>query len=274
MPISLSDMHKFFKYLTLFLALLIAHYEFLIEDKDYKAIFSFWQDEEPIKRPLNKPIIDRIVINKNEIKYYANKYSISPVAIAGIALAEASMHTGPVNQFEEYYVRTFLLDNSDEYLEKLCKVTLEEIDQKKMANESDKEFEFRLKRGLIWSIGFTQIRILKAISLESELAPLEKRRQRSIREVIQSLLDDKKNIEYCAFELSKIRNVYNERAGVDISDKPEILATLFNTGRYEEVVIEYYFDSSKIPKPNDLGAYVLKYKNEIMCLLEQEQCNP
>ncbi len=231
--------------------------------QDYRTIFDYWSVAPLTERPLNNDAFNKVSENKEQIKYIANSFGITPIAISGIIITEASLNTGPVNYFEEYYVKTFLLSKSNDYLETLADATSKDLADKKLSGESEQEFQFRIKRGLMWSIGLCQISILKARELEPILAKLESRKERTMKEIISSLLVPNENLKYCALELSNIRNQYKTNVGIDISDKPDILATLYNNGKVMERITEYNQGKDKVPTPNDFGQFILSHLKEL-----------
>lgn len=231
--------------------------------QDYRIIFDYWSATPQSERPISDSAINKVRENSKEIESVARVFEISPVAIAGIIVAEDSLHTGPVNHFEEYYVRTFFLSKDEQYLEDLADATAKDLADKRLKGESEQEFQFRVKRGLIWSIGLCQISILKARELEPSLADLEGRSRRSTKEIIRALLIPGENLKYCALELSIISKKYRRVAGIDISHRPEILATLYNTGRADQELEEYKEHTGRVPIPNEFGQYVLQHSEQI-----------
>jgi len=232
-------------------------------ERDYSTIFDYWSSTPRLERPISEDALVSVSKYKKEIRSSAERFGVNPVAISGIIVAEASLHTGPVNYFEEYYVRSVFLNKSEEYLSNLITATEKDVADKRMKGEREQEFRFRVQRGLIWSIGLCQISIVKAVKLEPILAEMEFRDARGVREVIKALLVPEENVKYCALELHNIREKFRSTTGIDINNRPEIVATLYNTGRVDEIVVEYVKDKTRIPKANDFGEYIRLHEDLI-----------
>lgn len=226
-----------------------------VSKKDYREILLIENSVREAK--LNEKIIPRINDNIEHIKEQAQFNSISENAAIGIILAEHSFHNSPANYFEEYYVKNFFLDKNEEYLESLMITTRNGLAHKRMKGESEKEFLWRMKNGLIWSIGICQISIMKAYDNELIFSKNEDIKPKSIKEIITNLLDDKININHCYRELAYIRDKLMQETGYDISNKPEILATLYNTGKIDETIQRIKKSGEKYSlQPNSFGKFI------------------
>lgn len=246
-----------------FIVLLVVF--FYLKNKDYREVLDKleYSNVTPLEKPLNHKMLTEALIYKNEILEEATKYKITPNAILGIIIAEASMHSEASNYFEKYYIQSNLLNKEVDYLEELAIATKKKIDNKKLLGESLQEFEFRMKTGLIWTIGICQISIIKAIDIEKPLSQLESRPTRNTKEIIISLLIPEENIKYCAFELGRIRDIYLENTGIDISKNAEILTSVYNIGEPEKLVTKYEENKNLKPKSNIFGMYVKKHLSTI-----------
>lgn len=237
-------------------------YSYLIK-KDYREVFSFFNENLLSKDVLTKEGIDLIIKNKNDILKSSKEFGVDPIAIAGVILSENVLNNNVSNHFEDYYVENFLLDKPLEELEELYKETKSIKRNRGSLGLSDNELGYRSRYGLIWSLGLCQISVLKALDIENELSVFDKRKKRNIKEVISALLKPSENIRYCAFEFSKINKTYKEIANLDISKEPEIMATLYNTGNVYIKAIYYKNDSTKKPVANKIGEFILKNKTTI-----------
>lgn len=118
------------------------------------------------------------------------------------------------------------------------------------------------------SIGFCQLKLKTAYFIEKALSDSTNSFYAGIKycdllnvsknpnEIIHKLLNDSLNIHYAAAYLRIILS-YWERAGHNISNRPDILGTLYSTG--------LFLPSGEVRKPNDnpkenfFGKLVLKY---------------
>lgn len=238
---------------------------FSIRKQDYREVFNFIEPDLPIsERKLDTIALNNALKYRTEILEQASQYNISPISILGIIVAEASMHSKSANYFEEYFVKNAFLGKDIEYLENLADATENRIASKKIRGESEQEFEFRLRTGLIWTIGICQMSILKAREIEISLSLSENREKRNIKEIIHALLAPNESIKYCAFELGNIRDAYMRQANIDISYKPEILATVYNLGNIENLLEKYKNSEGIKPVPNEFGDYIITHE-ELLC---------
>jgi hypothetical protein len=242
----------------------------VILHEDYRKIFDYWSSTPRLQRPVSVEALAEVKKNRKTILATSKYFGVSPIAVAGIIVAEVSLHTGPINYFEEYYVRAHFLSQTDEYLERLAIATENDVADRRLKGESEQEFKFRLSRGLIWSTGLCRISILKAIKLEPTLATLEGRPTRNVRQVIESLLVPAENLKYCCLELRVIQDKY-KAAGFEIANRPDILATLFNTGRVDSELARHLRDKGRPPKPNDFGQYVTLHSDLLEAALASDQ---
>jgi hypothetical protein len=234
-----------------------------ISTRDYRLLFDYWLRTPPLARPVNDDALRAIATNRDVIIKTAREFDVSPVALAGVILAEASLHVGPTNFFEEYYVRSLLMKRTDEYLEQLADATEKELADRRLAHETEQEFRFRVRRGLIWTIGLCQMSIVKARRLDKDLAVHDSRPKRNTRGVIEALLTPHEALRYGSFELRQIKDVYLETVGIDIGDRPDLLATLYNTGHVEEKANFRRSHPVAALQPNVFGEYVAKHRTLI-----------
>jgi len=233
---------------------------------NYKSIF--YSDSINIeKTPIDNSAISDINQNLDTINKYCHYYCISPKIIMGIVIAERSLHKGPANYFEEYYVKTEFLSKSESYLKQLVEVTKQKLENMKMARESDQEFGFRLKHGLIWTIGLCQISIMKSIEIDSAIAKSENCPVKTVKENIGSLLTPSLNIKYCAFEIKEIQEKYIRETGLDISNNIGVLCTLYNTGRINESIARYK-QTNIYPRANLFGKFAEIKMDTLLSILK------
>jgi DNA-binding transcriptional ArsR family regulator len=239
---------RFLIILILFALIVVIYYT--LKNKDYKEILYPNNDKALSEIPVDSKSINLVTDNLNYIISICKFFDISPKSVIGIVIAEHSLNNSPANYFEELYVKKYYLNKDTVYLKHLAEATIKGNAKKKLKGESQTEFDYRLKNGLIWTIGFCQISIIKAWSIEPDLSILENRKKRNIKEVIESLLSNKENIKYCACELSKIAKTYKNNTGKDISNDYLLLTTLYNTG-----LVDKYLDSTSL-KLNRFSNYI------------------
>lgn len=165
---------------------------------------------------------------QNEIKSAAVKYKVSPTAIAGAIAAENSLNVGVADR-----VQTFLA---------------QKMGITKIGNKS-------------FSVGLGQINLPAAMEAEIHTAKIEGRQPRSMEEMTQEISDPSGSIRVAAQIIRKVQDDYKDQ-GIDISNKPEILATLYNLG-YSEERAKKAKKTGSLPTENYFGFFVKKYNSEI-----------
>ena len=110
--------------------------------------------------------------------------------------------------------------------------------------------------GRTMSIGLGQINVSAAIEIEPLVARVEGRPERTQQEVARALLTPEGAFTYAAGIAKHVIDLYKEQ-GIDISDKPEVVATLYNIGRYEERV-ERTVREGRQPGVNYFGLFAEK----------------
>nr|WP_320021238.1 hypothetical protein [uncultured Draconibacterium sp.] len=229
----------------------------LIKNRDYKDIIYTNRLKDINEIPLDSISVKKINDNLDYIISSCTFYDISPKAVIGIIIAECSLNNSPANYFEQLYVKKHFLNKDVEYLENLANATIKEKAKRKLKGESELDFEYRLRNGLIWTIGICQISIINAWSLEPQLSIHEKRKQRNIKETIESLLIEEENIKYCVFELKRIVDIYESNTGKDISNDYLTLSTLYNSGLVDR------YKNDNIPKLNRFSNYIARHHDLI-----------
>jgi len=105
------------------------------------------------------------------------------------------------------------------------------------------------------SIGPGQIYASAAMKVESMAAEIEGRPIRTKKQVVVLLKTPAGAIRYAAAILRHAQDVYFEY-GIDISKRPEILATLYNLGKYHERAKAASLRPGKEVHPNYFGFFV------------------
>ena len=180
-----------------------------------------------IDKPIAQEARGFVVEHREKLLLEARTRGVHPVALAGVFVAEHSMN-----------VR---LD--DEIQDLFSSVTIPGF------------------APLDFSSGPGQIKLSTAIYTEEKLAMWDERDRRSTSEVRLLLQTPDGSIEYAAAILLDAQKVFQEY-GVDISQQPEILATVYNVG-----VDKLRLPSHSAPQPNYFGYYVQLHSKEINQML-------
>lgn len=133
------------------------------------------------------------VINKA-----ARDFGVDPRAIAGSILAENSLNVSISDDIQDWLVKM------------------------KIAGDGD-------LLGKQFSFGWGQLYMDAAMEAEPLMAKIENRKVRTAEEVAEALLKPEESIRYVAAVVKTIQKNY-AKEGYDISDKPEILTTVYNLG--------------------------------------------
>jgi|GEM_PF-6015347 len=181
-----------------------------------------------------KPLLELLQKLRPDIDEAAQLYGVDSRAIAGAVLAENTMNVGVDDDVQNWLTKLNLNDKAE------------------------------LITGGGYSIGLGQIYTSTAIKVEPMMAKLENRPERSYREVEQALLDPRECLKYIAAELKKAQDAY-QAEGFDISDKPEILTTIYNLGLSRNESGTNRAQESKAagnePRPNYFGYFVYHHKD-------------
>lgn len=180
------------------------------------------EGDNSIKKP--KASIKKLVEKMApSIIKYSKMYGVDPRAVGGAVLAENSLN-----------------------------VQIDDALQSWLAKNSNASAKAMSTMGM--TVGPGQLNLEAAMAAEKHIASLGIRPARTPAEVQALLLTPSGSAEYAAAIIRQAQDVYAER-GMDISKKPEILATLYNLGKYEE-----FADASKekgtLPRPNYFGFFV------------------
>jgi hypothetical protein len=153
------------------------------------------------------------------------KYGVDPRAIAGAVYAENSINVTRVDDFEDFLVKWKIAKNG--------KIPI-----------INKPFSF----------GWGQLYIEAAREAEPIVAMKDGRPIRSDEEIAQALQIPEEAMKYIAAVMSRIQDIY-QKNGIDISQKPEILATVYNLGKPEKLV-EITKIKGGVPRVNFFGFFV------------------
>ena len=167
-------------------------------------------------------MLKMIEVMADPIIDWSKKFGVDPRAVAGSILTEHSL-----NVDIQRNVKTMLVDNGT------------------LGDDALKSHNL--------SFGPGQINVTAAESAEQYIAKLENRAPRSDGEIMERLRSVDGAAEYGAAIVRQAQDFYKDR-GVDISKRPDILATLYNLGRLETKAAN--IDKNVAPKPNYFGAFV------------------
>ncbi len=185
---------------------------------------------ERVNKPISSKQIEYYKQLKPEIIKIAAQYGIDPVTLVATPLAENSMNVGIDDDIQDFLVNFGLAPKG-------------EILGKKM------------------SIGPGQINVNAAMDVEAKAAAIEKRPVRTKEQVAKILLTPSGALQYAAAILRNAQDIYKE-AGYDISKRPEILSTLYNLGKNEELVKKTKATNQQ-PVANYFGFFVGQHYNKI-----------
>ncbi|KYG64692.1 hypothetical protein AZI86_10805 [Bdellovibrio bacteriovorus] len=157
------------------------------------------------------------------IMEYSKMYGVDPRAVGGAILTENTLN-----------------------------VQIDDALQSWLAKNSSLSAKAMSKAGM--SVGPGQINLAPAMEAEKHIASLGIRPERTPEEVQALLLTPSGSAEYAAAIIRQAQDAYAKQ-GIDISKKPEVLATLYNLGKYEERA-EKSKKTGTLPKPNYFGYFV------------------
>jgi len=168
------------------------------------------------------------------IKKVAKKYGIDERAIVGSIIIENGINNSYFDDIQNILVKSGLFDNGELL---------------------GKEFTF----------GFGQIKMSAALPVEQMAAKIDKRKVRTVDEISKALLKPEESIRYMAAIIRKAQDDYMKQ-GFDISNRPGLLATLYNIGKSEQRV-KRSVQEGKAPSINYYGFFVLNNMKQIDDLL-------
>lgn len=162
------------------------------------------------------------------IQETAARLEVPPLALAGIVAAERSLLRDPYDAVADRLFRTYVATLSEE---RLRRWVAERESQYQRGLRTGGAPGFRLlKDPYVWSLGPAQVSFRNALFYEPRLARLEGRRARSLREIVAAAFTPRGSLEYAAAILRDAQDAYAEHVGLDLRDRPGILATLYHLG--------------------------------------------
>lgn len=194
---------------------------------DYKGLFR----EEKYKNAL-------VLIGQyaRRIIEVASRFGVDPVVVAGVIVAEQTLNVNFIDSLTDKPL--YFMDTSIG-IGQVKISTAKEVESHLSINPII-ETAFVFMDMTVWSVPGIG---LVAGSYEYALAC--------------RLENDEQNITYVAAYIAYIQEVWRD-SGIDISEKPEILATLYNIGIGEP---------KANPQPNDFGSFVYEHYDEIEIIL-------
>lgn len=166
--------------------------------------------------------------HRDLIRRTASALGVPPVALAGVVAAE----------------QTLLHDRHDAVVDAVFRVylsSLSERDLRAWAAEQETAYRRRLAEGeepglqmlkspYLWSVGPAQVSFRNAFFQERRLARLQDRPERTLEELVRAVLTPSGSLEYAAILLLDAQEAYARYAGVDLTRRPGVLATLYHLG--------------------------------------------
>lgn len=176
-----------------------------------------------VPKPPKPELIEYYRKLRNTVIRIANQYDVDPVTLVLTPLAENTMNVNIDDELQDALVSS--------------------------GNAPEGVF-----LGVEMSVGPGQIYTSAAKRVEELAAEIEGRKVRTKKEIAQALLTPEGALRYAAAIIRQAQDVYAE-AGYDISQRPEILATLYNIGRPDRRVKET-LRAKREPYPNYFGYFV------------------
>jgi hypothetical protein len=123
-----------------------------------------------------------------------------------------------------------------------------------------------------FSIGFSQVTVSAAAKVEKSSAKAEGRSVRTEEEIAKELLNPVSAINYTAAIIKNNQDIYAKN-GFNISDRPDIIASLHSLGEPEKYAARAKADKRQ-PKPNFMGIFASKYQADIMDIAKTNEISP
>jgi hypothetical protein len=171
------------------------------------------------------------------IKAAATKLGVDPQAIAGAIMAENSLNVGISDKVQNLLV-SIGVANKGEVL------------------------------GKKFSYGLGQLNFAPAREAENYVASLEGRKPLSDQELTDAILIPEKAVYLVGAVIKKAQDDYKKQ-GMDISNQPDILTTLYNLGGSERKALESKA-AGRLPRPNFFGYFVKKYLGDLSFVKNDE----
>lgn len=175
-------------------------------------------------------LVELLKISKPKIDEVAKKFDLDPRHIVAPILVENSLNVQVDDEIQNFLVGAGVLKKAEIF-------------------------------GKPFSIGIGQLNLSAALEVEPLAAKIEGRLERTQQEIASALLTPEGTFVYAAAIAKNVIDVY-EKYGYDIADKPEIVATLYNIGKYEERAKKAK-EEGREPTPNYFGFFAEKYSDTI-----------
>jgi hypothetical protein len=152
----------------------------------------------------------------------AQLFKVDPVVAGTVIAAELDRRT-LLDDIEEDYVRGLLRDKDDRFFERLAAAF--------RAPDAESPDVGSLDRMLyVTSLGPAQLQVRLALEMEPRVAKARKARPRTLRFLLQSILDDEGCIDTVCVVLRHAADAYRREAGLEIAADAGAMATAYNQG--------------------------------------------
>lgn len=232
------------------------------------------EDRALAERPLSDAAREWLVENRYVVRSVARAMGVPPVALGGIVAAEKTLLVGRVDALGEELFRVVFGTVRERDVERWIE-DQEARFRREIAGEAESS-RFRLKSPYEWTLGPAQVSFRLALHYEPMVARRMGREEREVKEVVRAVTSDAGNLEYAAALLAEGERAYRELAGMDISDNPGVLATLYHLGaptvRARRLAAENAErreggEPVQSPQVNYYGAFVNLHAEEIARIL-------
>jgi Protein of unknown function (DUF1402) len=180
---------------------------------------------------------------RSKIIQIAAEYKIDPVALALAPIAENTMNVKKDKQYKEALGDEPV--QGDAYQEML--------DDKGLLDDDGAPIGLNLFYSRPLSLGPGQIYVSVANSVEPLAALIENRPTRTKKEIKKQIRTPEGALRYAAAIIREAQEVY-ARGGIDISQRPDILVTLYNIGKPKQRLSRTLSDR-RLPSPNYFGYF-------------------
>lgn len=120
-----------------------------------------------------------------------------------------------------------------------------------------------------FTIGLSQVTVSAASKVEEEVAKIEKRKVRTQEQIAKELLNPESAITYTAAIIKQNQDVY-KKYGFDISNRPDIMASLHSLGQPEKYALKAQ-QEKRLPKSNFMGIFACKYQDQIQIIAQSKK---
>jgi inner membrane protein len=225
--------------------------------------------------PLADAARDWIREQRALIREVADGLGVSPVSLAGVVAAERTLLHDPFDASVDALFRAYFATLSEEELRTWIGFQ-EAAYQRELHSAGDPGLRV-LKNPYLWSVGPSQVSFRNALFYEPRLAKLQRRPERSVREIVSALVGPRGSLEYAAVILLDAQEAYARYADLDVRAQPGILATLYHLGSPARRAIRLGEENRRRelegeppipPRMNFYGAFVDRHAAELEALLQ------